>query len=47
MPGLSEKDPVPDPRRGRPPIALLFVIATVVIAVVVLHLTGVIGPGSH
>jgi hypothetical protein len=47
MPGLSENDPAPDHRRGRPPITLLVVIATVVIAVVVLHLTGVIGPDSH
>jgi hypothetical protein len=45
MPGLSDNDPAPD--RRRPPIALLVVIATLVLAVVVLHLTGVIGPGSH
>jgi hypothetical protein len=47
MPSLSENDPAPEQRRNRPPIALFVVIATVVIAVVVLHLTGVIGPGSH
>ena len=47
MPGLSENDPVPEDRRGRPPVVLLVVIATLVIAVVALHLTGVIGPGTH
>jgi hypothetical protein len=47
MPELSENDPAPEDRRGRPPIALLVAIAALVIAVLVLHLTGVIGPGTH
>ena len=47
MPGLSDNDPAPADRRARPPIALLVVIAMLVLVVVVLHLTGVIGPGSH
>jgi hypothetical protein len=47
MPGLSEQDPRPGQDRGRPPIVIAAIIVVLVIAVVVLHLTGVVGPGSH
>jgi hypothetical protein len=47
MPGLSENDPDPDHRPGRPPLTLIVAIAIIVIAVVALHLTGVIEPGAH
>jgi hypothetical protein len=46
MSGLSDHDPAPD-HRGRRPMALIVMIVIVIIAVVLLHLTGVIGPGSH
>jgi hypothetical protein len=44
MPTLSENDPGPA-RRGGPPIWLAALIVTAVVAVVALHLTGVIGSG--
>jgi hypothetical protein len=44
MPTLSENDPEPT-RRGGPPVWLVALIAVVVFALVVLHLTGVMGPG--
>jgi hypothetical protein len=47
MSGLSDHDPAPDGRRGRPPLLVAVVIAVVVTAIVVLHLIGVLGPGSH
>jgi hypothetical protein len=43
----SEDDPAPDAARGRPPILLIVVIVLLVTGFVVLHLTGVVGPGSH
>ena len=43
MPTLSEHDPEPT-RRSGPPIWLVASIALVVALVIVLHLTGVIGP---
>jgi hypothetical protein len=47
MPGLSENDPEPDGSRGGPPVVLVVaLIVVVVIIAAVLHLTGVIGPGS-
>jgi len=47
MPGLSENDPQPDGSRGGPPVVLVVaVIVVVVIIAVVLHLTGVVGPGT-
>ena len=46
--GLSEHDPPTDrPPTNRPPLLLVIAIVLVVTAVVVLHLTGVLGPGSH
>jgi hypothetical protein len=44
MPTLSENDPEPTGRSG-PPVWLVALIAAVVFALVVLHLTGVMGPG--
>jgi hypothetical protein len=43
---LSESDPEPD-NSGRPPVLLVIGIVLLVAAFVVLHLTGVLGPGSH
>lgn len=43
MPTLSQNNPGPS-GRGGPPIWLLATIALVVLVVVVLHLTGVVGP---
>jgi hypothetical protein len=44
---LSQSDPPPDTGSTRPPLLLVVAIVLVVTAVVVLHLTGVLGPGSH
>jgi hypothetical protein len=44
---LSQSDPPPDTGSNRPPLLLVVGIIVVVIALVVLHLTGVLGPGSH
>ena len=44
MPTLSENDPEPV-RRSGPPIWLVALFVVVVFALVVLHLTGVVGPG--
>jgi hypothetical protein len=43
MPTLSENDPEPAGRSG-PPVWLVALIAVVVFVMVVLHLTGVVGP---
>jgi hypothetical protein len=45
---LSEHDPPPDAAAGRrPPVLLIIVVVLLVTGFVVLHLTGVVGPGSH
>jgi antibiotic biosynthesis monooxygenase (ABM) superfamily enzyme len=44
MPTLSENDPEPAGRSG-PPVWFVALIVVVVFALVVLHLTGVVGPG--
>lgn len=45
---LSQHDPPTDPAtRNRPPVLVIVIVVLVVTGVVVLHLTGVIGPGSH
>lgn len=45
---LSRGDPPVDTATGnRPPVLLIAIVVLVVIGFVVLHLTGVVGPGSH
>jgi antibiotic biosynthesis monooxygenase (ABM) superfamily enzyme len=44
MPTLSENDPEPAGPSG-PPVWLVALIVVIVFGLVVLHLTGVIGPG--
>ena len=45
---LSEHDPTTESAgSNRPPLLLVIVIVLLVIAFAVLHLTGVLGPGSH
>ena len=44
---LSQSDPEPEGSIGRPPIWLIIVFVVLVGGFVVLHLTGVLGPGSH
>jgi hypothetical protein len=47
MPGLSEHDPPPDRGRGGPPVVGVVAVVVAVIVLVLLHLTGVVGPGAH
>jgi hypothetical protein len=45
---LSRSDPPPDAApRNRPPVMLIIVVVLLVTGFVVLHLTGIVGPGSH
>jgi hypothetical protein len=44
---LSHSDPEPEGSSGKPPIWLIAIIVLLVTGVVVLHLTGVLGPASH
>jgi hypothetical protein len=44
---LSQSDPEPESSNGRPPIWLIIVFVALVAGFVVLHLAGVLGPGSH
>lgn len=46
--GLSEHDPPTDgSATNRAPLLLVIIVVLIVTGVVVLHLTGVLGPGSH
>ncbi len=47
IPGLSEHDPPPDDGRGGPRVIVLVAIVVAVLILVLLHLTGVVGPGSN
>lgn len=47
MPTLSENDPQPQRSRGGRPVMLVVAIVIAVLILVALHLTGVVGPGSH
>jgi hypothetical protein len=44
---LSEHDPPADATRDRPPYLVIIIVVALVTAVVVLHLAGVVGPGSR
>jgi hypothetical protein len=45
---LSQSDPPhDDAARDRPPVLLIVIVLLVVAGFVMLHLTGVVGPGSH
>ena len=44
---LSRSDPPPDSSTGRPPVVLIVIVALVLAGFIVLHLTGVMGPGMH
>lgn len=45
--GLSAHDPAPDTATSRSPVLLIIVVVLVVTGFVVLHLTGIVGPGAH
>lgn len=44
---LSRSDPEPPRTTGRPPIWLIIIAMLLLAAVIVLHVTGAVGPGSH
>ena len=44
---LSQSDPESAHATGRPPIWLMIIVVLLLAGVIVLHLTGVVGPGSH
>ena len=44
---LSQSDPEPDGSTGRAPIWIVIIGVLLVAGFVALHLTGVVGPGSH
>ena len=44
---LSQSDPEPERTTSRAPIWLVVIIVLLVTGFVVLHLTGVVGPGTH
>jgi hypothetical protein len=47
MPSLSEHDDDPQPDRGNHRLLVPVIVVVVVTIVVLLHLTGVLGAGSH
>lgn len=47
MPSLPEHDDDPRPDHGNRRLLVPVIIVIVVMIFVVLHLTGVLGPGSH
>ena len=47
MPSLSEHDNDPRPGGRQRGLVIAVLVAAVIVVFVLLHLTGVIGPGSH
>jgi hypothetical protein len=47
MPSLSEHDDDPQPRNGSRSLLVPVLVVAVVLVFVLLHVTGVLGPGSH
>ncbi|MGI8920082.1 MAG: hypothetical protein ACR2HD_00165 [Solirubrobacteraceae bacterium] len=47
MPSLSEHDDDPQPDRGHRGRLVPVVVVILIVIFVILHLTGVIGPGGH
>ncbi len=47
MPSLSEHDNDPQPDRGPRRLLVPAIVVAVITIFVLLHLTGVFGPGSH
>jgi hypothetical protein len=47
VPTLSEHDDDPQPDRGDRRLLVPVIVVVVVMIFVLLHLTGVLGPGSH
>ena len=47
MPSLSEHDDDPQPDRGNRRLLVPIIVMVLVIIFLALHLTGVLGPGSH
>lgn len=47
MPSLSEHDSDPHPERGNRSLLVPVIIVVPVVIFVLLHLTGVVGVGSH
>lgn len=44
---LSQSDPEPERSTGRAPVWLVVLIVLLVTGFVILHVTGVFGPGAH
>jgi hypothetical protein len=47
MPTLSEHDDDPQPDRGNRRLLVPVIVVVIVMIFVLLHLTGVLGPGAH
>jgi hypothetical protein len=47
MPSVSEHDDDPQPERGSRGLVVPVIVVVVVVIFVLLHLTGVVGAGSH
>jgi hypothetical protein len=47
MPNLSEHDDDPQPKRANRGLLVPVIVVAIVVIFVLLHLTGVLGAGSH